>query len=123
MRGIIITLSLLAAWQLWVMITHLPPYILPSPFLVGKTLIAQFPLFMSHSLPTLIETLSGLAGATLLGCTVALGMAQIYTLKHWLKPLLLISQALPTFAIAPLLVIWLGYGMGSKVATTVFMLF
>jgi putative hydroxymethylpyrimidine transport system permease protein len=123
MRGVMITFGLLIAWQLLVVITNLPPYILPSPLLVGKALIQQFPLLMSNSFPTLIETLSGLAGAIVLGCFTALCMVYISTLKHWLKPLLLISQALPTFAIAPLLVIWLGYGMGSKIATTIFMLF
>lgn len=46
-----------------------------------------------------------------------------FSFRHWFFPILLISQALPTFAIAPLLVIWLGYGMSSKIAVTMIMLF
>lgn len=122
-RGLITTLGLLLFWQLFVMTTKLPPYILPSPLLVGTTLIQQFPMLISQSIPTIIETLTGLFGAIILGCFIAISMAYIASLRHWLKPVLLISQALPTFAIAPLFVIWLGYGMSAKVATTILMLF
>lgn len=116
-------LGLILFWQLFVMITQLPSYILPSPILVSTVLIQQFPMFMSQSIPTILETLSGLLGAIFLGCLIALLMAYIATLRHCLKPILLISQALPTFAIAPLFVIWLGYGMSAKIATTILMLF
>lgn len=122
-RGLIITLSLFILWQLLIAFTNLPPYILPSPLLVGKTLINQFPLIISQSIPTIIETLLGLLGAVILGCFTALSMAYIKTFKYWLRPLLIISQALPTFAIAPLFVIWLGYGMISKIAITILILF
>jgi putative hydroxymethylpyrimidine transport system permease protein len=52
-----------------------------------------------------------------------LSMAFYRPVKNWFFPILIISQALPTFAIAPLLVIWLGYGMASKIITTMIMLF
>lgn len=123
LKGIYTTIGLLVFWQLFVMLTKLPPYILPSPILVGTVLIQQFPMFVSESIPTIIETLSGLFGAICLGCFIALSMAYIATLRHCLRPILLISQALPTFAIAPLFVIWLGYGMSAKIATTILMLF
>jgi putative hydroxymethylpyrimidine transport system permease protein len=123
MRGILITLSFLVLWQLFVLMTRLPNYILPSPILVLQTLIQQFPLIISQSIPTIIETILGLLGAIILGCLTALSMAYIQTLKYWLRPILLISQALPTFAIAPLFVIWLGYGMISKIAITILILF
>jgi len=122
-KGLLTSLGLLAFWQLFVVISKLPSYILPSPILVGTVLIQQFPMFITQSIPTVIETLSGLLGAILLGCFMALSMAYIATLRHWLKPVLLISQALPTFAIAPLFVIWLGYGISAKIATTILMLF
>jgi putative hydroxymethylpyrimidine transport system permease protein len=123
MRGLMITGGLLLIWQLFVILADLPAYILPSPLMVGKVIIQQFPLLLSQSIPTLAETLLGLAGALCLGCLTALGMAYIEPLRHWLKPVLLISQALPTFALAPLFVIWLGYGMSAKIAVTTLMLF
>jgi putative hydroxymethylpyrimidine transport system permease protein len=123
MRGITITVGLLLLWQLFVWLFKLPPYILPSPILVGHTLIKQFNLILSQSIFTVIETLLGLIGAIILGCITAILMAYINSVKHWLKPVLLISQALPTFAIAPLFVIWLGYGIYSKIAITILMLY
>ncbi len=122
-RGIIVTLSLLLIWQLLVGILQLPIFILPGPLLVLKTLILQAPLIASQAWITILETLLGLFLATLFGCTLALTMAFFQPLRLWLLPILIISQALPTFAIAPLLVIWFGYGMASKIATTLLMLF
>lgn len=123
MRGIIITFTLLLLWQIIVIIFKLPSYILPSPVLSAKTIIEQFPLLVSQSLPTMMETLLGLLGAIIFGCFTALLMAYITTLRNWIRPVLLISQALPTFAIAPLFVIWLGYGMSSKIALTILILY
>lgn len=122
-RGLMITIVLLLFWQCLVNVTHLPPYILPSPYQVGVSFYQHFNLLMSQSVPTLIETILGLMGAIILGCATAMSMAYIQSLRHWLRPVLLISQALPTFAIAPLLVIWFGYGMSSKIMTTILMLY
>lgn len=122
-RGFMVTIGLLLLWQLLVWYLQLPAYILPSPQQVFVTLYLQAPLIASQTWPTVIETLLGLFFGSLLGCSVALCMALFQPVRYWLLPVLLISQALPVFAIAPLLVIWLGYGMASKVATTLLMLF
>ncbi len=122
-RLIIILCGLLALWQFIVIIGHLPPYILPTPIDVIHTCITQMPLLLAQSVPTIIETLLGLAGGVILGFLIAILMAYIQSLRAWLTPILLISQALPTFAIAPLLVIWFGYGMSAKIVTTILMLF
>lgn len=123
LRGLFVTLSLLLAWQLLVWYLQLPPYILPSPPAVFYSLYHQAPLIAVQSVPTILETILGLLLATLLGCSAALCMALWRPFRYWLLPILIISQALPIFAIAPLLVIWLGYGMASKIATTLLMLF
>lgn len=123
MRGIIITFSLLLFWQCLVMGFHVPVYILPSPLLTAKTIVDQFPLLVSQSLPTFAETLLGLMGAIIFGCFTALLMAYIRFVKDWIKPVLLVSQALPVFAVAPLFVIWFGYGMSAKIALTILMLY
>lgn len=123
MRGLIVFVSLILIWQAFVTFLQLPVYILPGPFVVMHTWIDQFSLLMHQTIPTLLETLIGLLIGILLGCTVALLMAYIQPVRYWVMPLLLISQALPTFAIAPLLVIWFGYGMASKIVTTILMLF
>lgn len=123
LRGVFVTIVLFAIWQLIVWFTQLPPFILPSPLEVFHTLYLQAPLIAQHAIPTIIETLLGLLLGTIFGCSLALNMIFFRSFRYWLMPILIISQALPIFAIAPLLVIWLGYGMASKIATTLLMLF
>jgi putative hydroxymethylpyrimidine transport system permease protein len=110
-------------WQAIVQIWQLPTYLLPSPIQVFFTLIEQSHLILEHAIPTLIETVLGFACGILLGCLAAIVIFFFQPLRYWFWPLLIISQAIPTFAIAPLLVMWLGYGLASKIATTVIMLF
>ncbi len=69
------------------------------------------------------EILSGLALGVTLGVTLALGMILSPRLQRWLMPLVLTSQAIPVFALAPLLVLWLGFGMSAKVAMAVLVIF
>ncbi|MGB6976802.1 MAG: ABC transporter permease [Gammaproteobacteria bacterium] len=123
LRGLVLVGGLLFLWQLIVALFQLPPYILPGPWLVLKALVDQHALLIAQTWPTVIETLLGLLFGALTGIVAALGMAYFQPLRFWLLPLVVISQAIPTFAVAPLLVIWFGYGMSSKIATTLLMLF
>ncbi|MBB71085.1 MAG: ABC transporter permease [Legionellales bacterium] len=122
-RGCITTLGLLMLWQLAVWLFALPPYILPGPLLVIKTWWLAKSLIAQQSLITISETLLGLVIGSLLGCIAALILVLFRPARLWLLPILIISQAIPTFAIAPLLVVWFGYGIGSKVVTAMIMLF
>jgi putative hydroxymethylpyrimidine transport system permease protein len=72
---------------------------------------------------TLLEIVAGLLIGTLLGTLRALSMIASFSLKRWLLPVLVISQAIPVFALAPLLVLWFGYGMSSKIAMAVLIIF
>jgi putative hydroxymethylpyrimidine transport system permease protein len=65
---------------------------------------------------TLAEIVLGLILGTVLGCLSAMTMAYFRPARRWLLPVLVVSQAIPVFALAPMLVLWLGYGMASKVA-------
>lgn len=87
------------------------------------TFFQQYPVIFAHTLPTLEETVLGLLLGLILGCLAGLSLAFFRPIRFWGLPLLIISQAIPTFAIAPLLVIWLGYGLASKVVTTMLMIF
>jgi putative hydroxymethylpyrimidine transport system permease protein len=122
-RGLLVALGLFILWQLIVMLTGLPDYILPSPLAVLVSGYQNIVLILQQLWPTLIETLLGLLFGSLMGMGVALSMALFRPLGFWLLPVLLISQAIPTFALAPVLVIWFGYGMASKIMTTMIMLF
>ena len=122
-RLLAIAVGLLLLWELIVLITGAPPYILPGPLLVGQALVSHFSLLLHHLTTTMTEIVLGLVLGTLLGISSALAMTILPRLKSWMLPVLVISQAIPVFALAPVLVLWLGYGLASKVAMTVLIIF
>ncbi len=122
-RFSLLTCGLLALWKASVFLFHLEPYILPTPEQVFLALLSHFSLIAHEALITILETVVGLLVGSLFGCTMALLLVFFQPLSLWLLPLVVLSQALPTFAIAPLFVIWFGYGLLSKIALTVLMLF
>ena len=123
LRPLTLAAGLVLLWQLLVSLTGVPPYILPGPLPVARTLAAQLPLLAGHLGTTLTEIVLGLALGTILGSSAALAMILSPRLKRWLLPVLVVSQAIPVFALAPILVLWLGYGMASKVAMAVLIIF
>tara|TARA_R110000868_G_scaffold158036_4_gene385859 strand:+ start:23408 stop:24136 length:729 start_codon:yes stop_codon:yes gene_type:complete len=122
-RGIIITIGLLLIWQFIVWAGHIAPYILPSPWFVFQTLFQDFGIIMSQAKATAIETVLGFLIGVGFGALAALIIAYFKSLSLWLLPILIVSQAIPTFAIAPILVVWLGYGIASKVAVAAIVIF
>ncbi len=78
---------------------------------------------LEHLQTTLTEIILGIVLGTFLGVTTALTMTLSPLLKRWMLPVLVISQAIPVFALAPILVLWFGYGMASKVAMAVLIIF
>ncbi|MEM1244198.1 MAG: ABC transporter permease [Pseudomonadota bacterium] len=122
-RGLILFLLLLLIWQGIVWLFHLPAYILPSPFNVAEVFYQQPHLLLHQSIPTLIATILGFSLGTFFGLFAAIIVCLYKPVRNWLLPLLIVSQALPTFAIAPLLVIWFGYGLASKIIICVLMVF
>jgi putative hydroxymethylpyrimidine transport system permease protein len=123
LRVLVTVLGLLFAWWLIIRLTGAPAYLLPDPLSVAAALWHQRALLFRNSLVTLSETVLGLAFGTLLGACSALAIVFSPLLQRWLLPLLLISQAIPVFALAPLLVLWFGFGMASKIVMAVLVIF
>ncbi len=122
-RGFISILSLILLWQSLLWIFHWPAYILPSPWQVAMVWYQYWPILLKQSIPTLTETVLAFALAAVLGSASALVLAYFHWARAWFFPWLMLSQALPTFALAPLLVLWLGYGESSKIAIAIIMMF
>jgi putative hydroxymethylpyrimidine transport system permease protein len=122
-RLIFISVGLVLVWQIIILLTHAPPYILPGPVNVAKAAVTHAGPLFDHAMTTLFEIIAGLLLGTLLGALSALSMIASFSLKRWLLPVLVISQAIPVFALAPLLVLWFGYGMSSKIAMAVLIIF
>ena len=105
----------LILWQMICSFGVVDSFMLPSPVQVVKAFIEEFPTLMEHSLVTLSEAFIGLALGILLGFVMAVLMDQFEPLYKACYPLIVLSQTIPTVAIAPLLVLWFGYEMAPKV--------
>jgi putative hydroxymethylpyrimidine transport system permease protein len=123
LRPAVIALALLGLWQIIVWVSGAPHYILPGPARVAAAFVASASLIATHALTTFTEILLGLAIGAGFGCASALFMSYFAPARRWLMPVLVISQAIPVFALAPILVLWLGYGMASKVAMAVLIIY
>ena len=122
-RLIFISGGLVLIWQAVVFLTDVPPYILPGPLRVAKAAYVHWGSLFGHAITTLFEIVIGLILGTVMGASSAVAMMASRSLKRWLLPVLVLSQAIPVFALAPLLILWLGYGMGSKIAMAVLIIF
>lgn len=123
MRPLVTALGLVAAWEALVWLTRLPPYILPPPSRVVVVLIERFDLLTEQAAWTAAEMALGLLLGLVLGAALAVIFAASAAWRRWALPLVIVSQAIPVIAIAPLLVLWLGYGMASKVAMAALIIF
>lgn len=106
----------LASWWTIVQVTGIPPLLLPGPGDVADRLAAHHAYLATATGVTLAQTLAGLALATAGGTGTALLLAAAPRARDTCLPLLVALQNTPKVALAPLLVIWLGYGPASKVA-------
>lgn len=113
----------LGMWQALVWITGAPHFILPSPLRVANAALFNRELIFEHALVTLTEVIAGLIIGTVLGALTAIQLASSETMQRLLLPILVFTQAVPVFALAPILTLWFGYGMTSKVVMAVLIIY
>lgn len=106
---------ILVLWQTVSGLGIVESFMLPSPIQVAKAFYTEFPALMEHSVITLSEAFIGLGFGILLGFVTAVLMDHFEILYKAFYPLLVLTQTIPTVAIAPLLVLWFGYEMAPKV--------
>ena len=106
---------ILVVWQLACSLGLVDSFMLPSPIQVIEAFVKEFPILMEHSFVTLTEAFLGLGLGILLGFVIAVLMDQFEGLYQAFYPLIVLTQTVPTVAIAPLLVLWFGYEMTPKV--------
>ena len=114
-RLILVTVVLFLFWHFLVIFADLPKFILPSPFLVMQTFVSNFSLILKHAVVTGSEIILGLLAGTVLGSFTAICLAISPVARTIVRPMMVLSQALPVFALAPLLTLWLGYGLWPKI--------
>ena len=105
----------LALWQAAVWAFKPPPFILPGPWDVAVELWVGRAMILRHAGVTLTEVLLGLGLGAGLGAATAVALAASSMAQRLVRPILVFSQAIPVFVIAPILMLWFGFGMAPKV--------
>lgn len=111
----VLLVALLILWQLYVQLSQISNQVLPAPLAILQALGSNWDVIEGHTLQTLLETVLGMASATLLGLLLAIVLNLSSRVRKSIYPLLIISQTIPIIALAPLLLIWFGYDLGPKV--------
>ena len=112
--AIVLTLALLALWELYVRAQQVSVQVLPSPIAIVQALMNNWSIIYDNTLQTLLETVLGLTLAALLGLLLAITLDISNWMRRAVYPLLITSQTIPIIALAPLLLIWIGYDIRPK---------
>lgn len=107
---------------IWLFVSEgeiVPSYMLPSPIDVIKAFINDFGIIINHTAVTLAEAVSGLLLGTVSGFIISVLMDRFEMLNKAFYPILVITQTIPTIAIAPLLVLWMGFSVAPKITLVV----
>lgn len=115
--------GMLVLWEVAVRLAKTPVWLLPAPSRILQTLVSDAPRLWLHTVWTVGEAVSGLLLAIVFSLLCAALMDRLPRVKNVLLPLLAVTQAIPIVAIAPLLLIWLGYGVLTKVAVVMLICF
>jgi NitT/TauT family transport system permease protein len=114
-RPVLMILIILVLWDVTIRIFKIPPYLIPAPDKVVGQLIAEWPRLLKESAVTTYATLGGFALSIAFGIPMAMLIAYSRTVESFVYPLLVFSQSIPKIAIAPLFVVWFGFGIIPKI--------
>ncbi len=120
---VVFTIALILLWQYSSAKAAIAFWVIPSPLSVLKVFFTHYELLLHHLKPTLISTLSGLMISIAAGSLTAIVMDSSKLIKQILYPYMVVSQTVPIIAIAPILIIWFGYGISAKIFTVVLVCF
>src|SRR6185437_6978176 len=111
--GVMVILTL---WQLYTSLSGISPLVLPSPIEIASVCIERYDLLLQQTWPTFVETVLGFALALVIGIPLAVFVANSRLFNLVLYPILVATQSIPKVAIAPIILVWFGLGMQSKLA-------
>jgi putative hydroxymethylpyrimidine transport system permease protein len=121
--SVTLILIILGVWESACRGFSVPDFILPTPSAIITVAVLQAPMLLPHAGATAMEVLVGILLALMVAVPLAMIMFAHPAVEDAIAPFLVASQAVPVFAIAPLLVIWLGYGIASKVLMAAVIIF
>jgi NitT/TauT family transport system permease protein len=106
----------LLGWQAYVAAFHVNSMVLPGPLGIGAAIAGNFGLLMRETWPTFLESVYGFALAIALGIPMAVAVANSRLLNLTLYPIFVATQSIPKVAVAPIILVWFGLGLTSKLA-------
>ncbi len=116
--GISLPISFAAVLLIWEAIVYAlktPEYLMPSPSQVFMALVESFPVLMRHTVVTMMEVVAGFFLALVLSAAISLLMVRFNPIYKLLWPYMVISQTIPLYILAPLFMIWFGFGILPKI--------
>ncbi len=116
---IITFFSILIIWQVLVTYMKIPSYLIPTPLDIAKEFHSDWQILLEHSKVTLTETILGLSISVFIALVIGSLMDFLPIVKKCFYPIMYLTQMIPTITIAPLLIIWFGFGIKSKVLCVV----
>jgi NitT/TauT family transport system permease protein len=112
---ILLVVVLVALWQVLARAFEVPAFLLPAPSDVAKLMVDEWPLIQMHSLATIGSIISGYLTAVLFALAVSALMIRLPLVERLIMPIFVGLQSVPKIAIAPLILVWVGAGIGSKI--------
>jgi NitT/TauT family transport system permease protein len=106
--------AILAIWQLYVETFGVSRIVLPGPLDIARAAAGNWPILMRETWPTFLESVLGFALAVAIGIPVAVCVASSRVLNLTLYPILIATQSVPKVAVAPIILVWFGLGLQSK---------
>lgn len=120
---VVLVAILLGAWELYARSSGVSPFVLPAPTQVLGALWQFRSEAIRHSIPTIVETLVGFGLSIAAATSVAIALDRVAWARRAVEPLLVGSQTVPIVAIAPLVVVWFGFGLLPKVLVVILVTF
>jgi ABC-type nitrate/sulfonate/bicarbonate transport system permease component len=115
--------GIVALWEGACRVFEIREFVLPAPWVIARHLTRAFPLYLGHTWVTVQEIVIGFLAGSAIGLIMAVGIVQGRALQRSLYPLLVLFQTVPKAAIAPLLILWFGYGILPKVVLVAILAF
>jgi NitT/TauT family transport system permease protein len=122
-RPVVVLLALFGVWWFVAWRELVPAYLVPAPGAVAETMVADWSMLLEHTWVTTLETIVGFVLAAVIGVATAVLLVYSRTAEKSLYPLILFAQVIPKIAIAPILVVWFGFGMTPKIVLAVLIAF
>lgn len=120
---VLVIAVLLVIWELAVQLAGIPLYVLPAPSDTIRALVKDFPALMGHAGITVMEALAGMGISFVVGIITGIMIDAMPTFKRCIYPILVVTQTVPTIVLAPIFIIYMGFGYAPKILTVVLMCF